>query len=179
MQPRRTPRCDSTFLQLFWWEFQHPEHLLLGLCGAVLTTSLWALTLVPENVLAFHSVFSYFSIGVIPSKGIPTKFYLMGKRNVYHRQNSWPNAGGVTLLRFIRFDEIEHYNQSKNSYFMAHVQEMAVMKSLLYVKHNGQQDTFKVQNVYLWDICQHQCHQTAHVMCSQYTSFVAKRPYEA
>lgn len=42
----------------------------------------------------------------------------------------------MSLIHFMRFDEITL--QPKNSYFMAHVEEMAIMKSLLYVKHNGQ-----------------------------------------
>lgn len=35
MQPCHKPRCDSTFLQLFWWEFQCPKHLLLGIGAMV------------------------------------------------------------------------------------------------------------------------------------------------
>lgn len=51
---------------------------------------------------------------------------------------------GVALVHFTRFDEKEDYAQSKSSHFRAHVEETAVMKSLLYVKHHGQGNTFKV-----------------------------------
>lgn len=166
MQPRPTPRCDSTLLQLFWWEFQHPKHLLLGLCGTIRTPSLWVLILFPRKCTFFPLGIILFSKGVIPSKGMPTIFYVTWKRILYHLQNSQPNWGGVTLISFMRFDEIEHYNQAKTSLFMAHLEEMAVMKSLLYVKHIGQGNTFKFENVYLRDICLH--HQTACIKLSQY-----------
>ena len=69
MQPRHTPRYDSTFLQLFWWEFQHPKHLLWGLCGTILAPSLWVLILFPENVLSFHSAVFYFPKTLFPARG--------------------------------------------------------------------------------------------------------------
>ena len=60
----------------------------------------------------------------------------------------------MTVIHFMRLDEIEHYSQARNSYFMAHVEEKKnVMKSLLCVKHHGQGNIFQVQNVYLRDIC--------------------------
>lgn len=123
----------------------------------------------PRKCTFFSLGIFLFSKGIIPSKGIPTKFYVTCKRNPYHLQNSQPNRGGVTLISFMRFDETEHYSQVKNSYFMAHIEEMAIMKSLLCVKHNGRGNAFKVQNVSLWDFCQHQ--QTTHRKCSQFCVF--------
>ena len=29
----------------------------------------------------------------------------------------------MTVIHFMRLDEIEHYSQARNSYFMAHVEE--------------------------------------------------------
>lgn len=68
----------------------------------------------PRKCTFFLPGIFLFSKGVIPSKGIPTKFYVMWKRNPSHLQNSQPNWGGVTLIHFMRFDEIEHYSQKKN-----------------------------------------------------------------
>lgn len=45
---------------------------------------------------------------------------------------------GLTLISFMRFDEIVHSSQSNNLFFVAHIEEMAIMKSLLHVKYNGQ-----------------------------------------
>jgi hypothetical protein len=64
----------------------------------------------------------------------------------------------------MRFDEIEHYSQAKNSLFIAYLEEMAIMKSLPYVKHKEQGNTFKFENVYFWNICLH--HQTACIKLS-------------
>lgn len=63
----------------------------------------------------------------------------------------------MTLIHFMRLDEIEHYSQAKNSYFMAHINEQTLMKSLLYVKPHAWNNTFKVQNVYLRDITSSNC----------------------
>lgn len=59
---------------------------------------------------------------------------------------------GVTLTSFMRFDGIAQYNQAQNSLFMTYLEEMAIKKSLLYVKRNGHGNTFKFENVYLPDI---------------------------
>lgn len=106
----------------------------------------------PRKCTFFPLSIFLFSKDVIPSKGIPTKFYVTWKRNPCHLQNSQPNWG-VWHIHFMRFDEIEHYSQAKNSYFTAHTEETAVMKSLLCVKHHGQRNNFKVWNIYLRDIC--------------------------
>lgn len=126
MQPRHTPRCDSTFLQLFCWEFQHPKHLLLGLCGTILTASLWVLILFPENVLSFHLVFFCFPKLFSQQGDTHQILCIVEEKSISPSKCIAKPAGrGLTLIRFMRFDEIECSSQSKNLFFVAHVEEMA------------------------------------------------------